>query len=255
MRAQLAALSPANTLRKKVEPRKKTGRQSLTRAVRRRKCVGASAPEVSSSRPNLGSAPRPLLRRPRVGAGPLQPVDRLLRLFRLRPMRQNLHIAFVFLKRFVRTVHLLQAYSEMKRSRRVVVFVNQRLAIPILRPAIILALEIKISDLNIFRRLVRIPKMKFAHIGISCRSIHVGQSVAAFRMRLGIIRGRAQINLVIFAGTLAIGQRARIDLVRSWRSQARHSGSSGLALSRITRKRKLLRRSLRGRTRGLPRTT
>ena len=54
----------------------------------------------------------------------LQPLDRLLGVFRLRTVGQNLQITLVFLACLVGLVHFLQAHGQAERRERVVIFVE-----------------------------------------------------------------------------------------------------------------------------------
>src|SRR5271165_1088310 len=94
-----------------------------------------------------------------------QALQRFLRRGCLRTARQNLEIVLVLDPSFVGLFQLFQAFGQAKRGRGIVLFVEQSLAIAVLRRAIVLALEIKIPDFNVFRRLVWIPKMRLTDVG------------------------------------------------------------------------------------------
>src|SRR5258708_37092721 len=73
---------------------------------------------------------------------PLHPLNRLLSVFRLRPMRKNFQITLILFARLIRLIELFQTHSQPERRDRVIVFVKQRLAITILAPMVLLPLEI-----------------------------------------------------------------------------------------------------------------
>src|SRR5579863_3161113 len=119
----------------------------------------------------------------RTGRGRLNSLNGLLRVSCLRTVRQNFQVVLIFLPRLIRPLQLFQARRQPERRNRVVALVIERLSITILGAAKILAREVKVSHLNVFRRLVRIPRTKLAYIAIAARrSPLILQQIRALRM-------------------------------------------------------------------------
>jgi hypothetical protein len=85
-------------------------------------------------------------------------------------------------------IHFLQANRQTEGGHRVVVFVKQRLAVTILGGTIVFAFEIEVSHLDIFCRLVWIPRVKLIHLSVAGSGFGVLQYLGTLRMNFGVVR-------------------------------------------------------------------
>jgi len=133
----------------------------------------------------------------------LQPLHRLLRVRRQRPMRQDLQILLIVRQRLTRIAGFLQALRQPKICQRVVRFIDQRFLVPFQRGVIVLTLEVKVSHFDILGGFVRIPGAEFLYIrsGVLC----INHRRPALGMVLLIVTRRTQINASVFAGAFFRG--------------------------------------------------
>src|SRR5438105_4620809 len=110
---------------------------------------------------------------------------------------------------------LFLALGETKSSNCVVVFVVQGFLIAFQSRPIIFSLEVKVSHLNIFQRLMRIPRMELADLVSAFGGLFfVRYSPLTIGMLLVVISWRTQIDFGVATRALArfgiaIGTRRR----------------------------------------------
>jgi len=123
----------------------------------------------------------------------LQPLQRLLGFRRELAAGRNLQVLLVILYGLGVLALSVENLRKAVGCDRVTGFVFQRFPESAFSGAIVLALLVKLSDLDIFLRLMRIPGVEFRHIA----------DIAA-RMSGRIVPGRRDIDLRLLAGALVI---------------------------------------------------
>src|ERR1700757_4998358 len=90
----------------------------------------------------------------------LETRERLVRFSGERPVRQNFQVRLIGLAGFPSFAQLLLANADPECSHGVVILVVEGLAIAVERGAVVRSLEVKIANLDVFFRLVRIPRLE-----------------------------------------------------------------------------------------------
>jgi hypothetical protein len=117
-------------------------------------------------------------------------------------MRKNLQIAFVLGPSVIEHAQFFQTHCQLYRGDGVVVFVDKCIPVAAFGGTVVLAPEIKVSDLDAFCGLVWIPSVELGNPATSCGSGRFGYGRRALRVRLGVVLGRIRISLLILARAL-----------------------------------------------------
>src|SRR5262249_54069242 len=149
-----------------------------------------------------------------VGGGSFQALDGFFGLCGFGAVGENFDVVFVFDEGLVEAIQLLEANCEFVGRDSVVFFVDERLAIPALGAAIVLAFKVVVALFDVLGGLVGIEGVNLHGTAVGGRTF-VGQGCAALRMFFGVIGRRTDVDLSIFAGALTgiVGQRGRVDVV------------------------------------------
>src|ERR1700689_1797895 len=127
--------------------------------------------------------------------------ERGTRVLGQRTFRQDLQVLFEVFPRLVFVSEFFLAFGDTEAGHGVIIFVVERFLVAFERGLVVLAFEVKISDLNIFRRLQRIPGMELLNAsGVGITGNKVLNGVLAGGMVLGIVLGRTQVDSRIAAG-------------------------------------------------------
>jgi len=128
-------------------------------------------------------------------------------------MRQNLQVTLVFRAGIVQYSKPFETYGQPDRCYRIVIFIVQRFPIAPLGRSIILFLEIEVAHLNALCSLMRIPGMELVD-PVTTQNLRFGicHCCRTLRVRLGIVRGRTEIQLRVFAGAVAYSRTQIVNL-------------------------------------------
>src|SRR5580704_5498549 len=182
-----------------------------------------------------------------LGRRSLEACERLVRFSGRGPVRQDFQVRRIGLAGFLGFPQLLLANADPEGSDGVVILVVEGLAIAVERGAVVLPLEVKVAHLDVFFRLVRVPRLELLDTADLISFVQAGrvfgfmQRRPALRVRLGIIGRRTEVGRLFLAGTLCAGTLCRIGLRRM----------AAVRCSGIGTRRRLIRRRIFLRSRAL----